>query len=148
MTKATIDFVFERCRFERLLAELELAVSRKKEVDEAKKLTILKDATVVGMTVSGAAIHRSLLQKLSPRVVVVEEAAEILEPSVLACIGPKTERLIMIGDHKQLRPNVETFELTKKFNFDVSMMERLINCGFPFKALRKQNRFVAGSFSG
>jgi len=72
----------------------------------------------------------------------VEEAAEILEPSILAAITPKTERLILIGDHKQLRPAVETFELRKKNRFDVSMMERLIGCGFPYKALNKQNRFA------
>lgn len=134
----------EIVKFERLLARLELALSRKKEVDEAKKWTILSDATIVGMTVSGAAIHRSLLRKLAPRVVIVEEAAEILEPSIIACIGPKTDRLVMIGDHKQLRPGVETFELRKRSNFDVSMMERLINCGFPFKALKKQNRLETG----
>jgi superfamily I DNA and/or RNA helicase len=72
--------------------------------------------------------------------VIVEEAAEILEPAIISSICEKTEHLVMIGDHKQLRPGVETFELRKKFNFDVSMMERLISCGYPYKALKKQNR--------
>ena len=74
------------------------------------------------------------------KVVIVEEAAEILEPSILSSICAETEHLIMIGDHKQLRPNVDTFQLRKKSNFDVSMMERLINCGFPFRTLNQQNR--------
>ena len=127
-------------KFERLLAELELAMERKKNLDEEKKLTILKKVRIIGMTITGAAIHRNLLKKLAPKVVIVEEAAEILEPALLAALSSATQHLILIGDHKQLRPSVETFELRKKCQFDVSMMERLINCGFPFKALKKQNR--------
>ena len=74
------------------------------------------------------------------KVVIVEEAAEILEPSILSSICAETEHLIMIGYHKQLRPNVDTFQLRKKSNFDVSMMERLISNGFPFRTLNQQNR--------
>jgi len=55
-------------KFERLLADLELALSKKKTVEEEMKLCILREATIVGMTVTGAAIHRSLLEKLSPQV--------------------------------------------------------------------------------
>ena len=127
-------------KFERLLAQLELAIERKKNLEEERKLKVLQSAKVVGMTITGAAIHRSLLKKLAPKVVIVEEAAEILEPALLASLSPATKHLILIGDHKQLRPSVETFELTKKCLFDVSMMERLISCGFPYKALKKQNR--------
>ena len=70
----------------------------------------------------------------------VEEAAEILEPCLISAISRTTDHLIMIGDHKQLRPNVDTFQLRKKSNFDVSMMERLISNGFPFRTLNQQNR--------
>jgi len=38
--------------------------------------------------------------------------------------------LILIGDHEQLRPNVNVFELTHKYHLDVSMFERLINNNF------------------
>jgi hypothetical protein len=126
--------------FEKQLAQLELAMERKREIEELRKLHVLKSAKIVGVTISGASIHRSLLKKLSPQIVVVEEAAEILEPSLLAALSASTEHLILIGDHKQLRPSVETFDLVKNCHFDVSMMERLINCSFPFKSLKKQNR--------
>lgn len=39
-------------------------------------------------------------------VVIVEEAAEILEAHVLACLTSHVKHLVMIGDHKQLRPKV------------------------------------------
>jgi hypothetical protein len=41
----------------------------------------------------------------------VEEAAEIVEPHVVAAIPPSAKRLIMIGDHQQLRPKFNNYEL-------------------------------------
>lgn len=81
-----------------------------------------------------------MLHKVKPAVVIVEEAAEILEPCLLAALGPHVKKLILIGDHQQLRPQVDNFDLKKKYHFDVSMMERLIGSGFPYKVLSKQNR--------
>jgi len=72
--------------------------------------------------------------------VIVEEAAEILEPSLVATLTANTRHLILIGDHQQLRPQVNTYELRKKYHFDVSMMERLIKNKFPYKSLQKQSR--------
>ena len=42
---------------------------------------------------------------------VVEEAAEVLEAHVLAALAPQTQHLILIGDHEQLRPKTEMYEL-------------------------------------
>jgi hypothetical protein len=36
----------------------------------------------------------------------------------------------MIGDHEQLRPSTNVYELSQKYNFNISMFERLINNGF------------------
>jgi superfamily I DNA and/or RNA helicase len=47
--------------------------------------------------------------------VMVEEAAEIVEPHVLASLPPTAERLIMIGDHQQLRPKVQSYNLQVRF---------------------------------
>ena len=44
---------------------------------------------------------------LEPAVVVVEEACEVLEAQLLASLTPSVKHLIMIGDHKQLRPKVK-----------------------------------------
>lgn len=46
----------------------------------------------------------------------------------------------MIGDHKQLRPSVNVYELQTKYNFNISMFERLINNGFQQVMLLNQRR--------
>jgi superfamily I DNA and/or RNA helicase len=71
-----------------------------------------------------------MLRQVSPTVVLVEEAGEILEPQVLTTLSSHTEQLIMIGDHRQLRPKLENFKLSKASNncldLDASMFERLV----------------------
>jgi superfamily I DNA and/or RNA helicase len=51
-------------------------------------------------------MHADVLSVVSPAVILVEEAAEILEPQILAVLHHKVQHLIQIGDHKQLRPQV------------------------------------------
>ena len=101
-------------------------LEKKKDLEQKKKFEILKDRKIIGMTITGGAANSSLLQELGPKVVLVEEAAEILEPCLISAISRSTQHLILIGDHKQLRPNVDTYKLRINYNFDVSMMERLI----------------------
>ena len=48
----------------------------------------------------------------APKVVMVEEAAEVLEAHVLTSLHPQLKHLVLIGDHKQLRPKVECYELS------------------------------------
>ena len=71
---------------------------------------------------------------------IVEEAAEILEGQLVALIPPSVQHLIMIGDHKQLKPIVHFTRLKKHHHLDVSMFERLVNCKLPFRQLRYQCR--------
>ena len=122
------------------LNQLKSLKNRREELELTDKVEHLSQKKIIGVTITGASIHHDLLHQIGPNVVIVEEAAEILEPSLLAALTPSIEHLILIGDHKQLRPQVDTYELCKNFQFDVSMMERLIESGFPYKSLAKQNR--------
>ena len=45
-----------------------------------------------------------MLPALGVEVVVVEEAAEMLESHLIVALSSSTRRLILIGDHHQLRP--------------------------------------------
>ena len=45
-------------------------------------------------------MFRNVLGAVSPDVVLVEEAGEILESHILTALTPKTKQLILIGDHK------------------------------------------------
>ena len=126
--------------FDQLIEKLENLKKRKEELEMNKKVEMLSQKKIIGVTITGASINHDLLHQIGPSVVIVEEAAEILEPSLLAALTPSIEHLILIGDHKQLRPQVDTYELCRNFKFDKSMMERLIDSGFPYKTLNKQNR--------
>ncbi|CAM9550665.1 unnamed protein product [Scytosiphon promiscuus] len=92
---------------------------------------VLREAEVVGMTTTGVAMHQDLVESLGAAIVVVEEAAEVMEAHILAVLTQSTQHLILIaGDHLQLRPKAEVYRLTKEsrrgFDLDVSMFERLV----------------------
>eukprot|EP00904_Undaria_pinnatifida_P008335 jgi/Undpi1/4631/HiC_scaffold_18.g07985.m1 len=96
-------------------------------------LAILREASVVGITTTGVAMNHALVEGLGAKIVVIEEAAEVLESHVLAALTQETQHLILIGDHLQLRPKAEVYRLTKEsrkgYNLDVSMFERLVEEG-------------------
>ncbi len=69
--------------------------------------------------------------------IIVEEAAEILEPQLVCNLGSHVKHLIMIGDHWQLPPNVESYNLKKNHGFSKSLMERLIDNDIPYAKLMK-----------
>ena len=46
---------------------------------------------------TGAARLQSLVQALGVKIVLIEEAAEVLEAHVLACLAPSIQQLILIG---------------------------------------------------
>ena len=73
---------------------------------DIKAVEILKKAKIVAMTTTGAAINQRLLSELAAPLVIVEEAAEILESNLLAVLTPHVKHAVLIGDHKQLKPNV------------------------------------------
>jgi superfamily I DNA and/or RNA helicase len=50
-----------------------------------------------------------LIRALSPSIIIVEEAAEVLEAHVIATLTRHTQHLILIGDHQQLRPQASVY---------------------------------------
>ncbi|XP_039653022.1 NFX1-type zinc finger-containing protein 1 isoform X2 [Perca fluviatilis] len=116
------------------------AVDRLADVKREENFCLLKEATVIGMTTTGAAKFRKVLQKVRPRLVIVEEAAEVLEAHTITTLSQACQHLILIGDHQQLRPSATVYELAKNFNLEMSMFERLVNMGLPFVRLNYQHR--------
>jgi len=96
---------------------------------------------LIGMTANYAATNKILLQKLQPRVCIVEEAGELLESQLFACLAsPKMEHLVLIGDHQQLRPKVSNYTLCTDYKLDISMFERLLQINCTTSALSIQLR--------
>nr|CCC89847.1 conserved hypothetical protein [Trypanosoma congolense IL3000] len=89
------------------------------------KLELLQGADVVGLTTTGCATNQNLLRSLRPSVLIVEEAAEVLESQLLACMTDSLQQVVLIGDHYQLRPKVETFMYEKVNRLNMSLFERL-----------------------
>ncbi|XP_072540909.1 NFX1-type zinc finger-containing protein 1 [Salminus brasiliensis] len=116
------------------------AAERLAEIRRREDLCMLKKAKVIGMTTTGAAKYRQALQELRPRLVIVEEAAEVLEAHTITTLSRDCQHLILIGDHQQLRPSATVYDLAKNFNLEVSMFERLVNRDFPFVRLNYQHR--------
>ncbi len=52
----------------------------------------------------------------------------------------KTDHLILIGDHQQLKPNPAVYELAKKFKLEISLFERMIQNGIHCHQLKLQHR--------
>ncbi|KAG5177742.1 AAA domain-containing protein [Tribonema minus] len=100
------------------------------ELRQRQDLAVLRDAQVVGVTTTKAAGLHALLEELAPTAVILEEAGEVLEAHALTAVSATAQQLIMIRDHKQLRPKVETHALTVEANrghaLKRSLFERLI----------------------
>ena len=120
--------------------EYQQLANRYVEIGQELDLEIMEEATIVGMTTTGAARYKTLLQRVAPRIVIVEEAAEVLEAHLVTSISSGCEHFILIGDHKQLRPSPSVYELAKKYHLDISLFERMINNGMGVVTLAQQHR--------
>lgn len=81
----------------------------KKQLDLIKSeldLRILRQASIIGITTTGLARNLELLRGVNSKVLLCEEAGEVLEAHLLTALLPSIEHCILIGDHQQLRPQV------------------------------------------
>ncbi|KAL8921443.1 MAG: hypothetical protein Q9172_004035 [Xanthocarpia lactea] len=113
----------------------------------------LSQAHVIGVTTSGLARNLEVLRNLQSKVLICEEAGEVLEAHILTALLPSIEHAILIGDHEQLRPQVKNYELChdnprgKHIALDISLFERLVQRGdnakipsLPLSRLKIQRR--------
>lgn len=108
------------------------------------KVALLRDKRIIGCTTTAAAKYTKLIVSAQPDIVIVEEAGEIQESHILTALTPSIKQLIQIGDHKQLRPKINNYQLTVEkgdgYDLNRSLFERLILQGHPHTTLRKQHR--------
>lgn len=104
---------------------------------------VLRDAKVIGMTTTGLSKYRGLISSLNPKVIVIEEAAEVIEAPIAAACFKSLEHLILVGDHKQLKGTCAVQDLTgEPFYLNISMFERLVHNGLHYITLRRQRRMA------
>jgi helicase required for RNAi-mediated heterochromatin assembly 1 len=98
---------------------------------------------IIGCTTTGLSKYRGLLAALKPRTLLIEEAAETTEGTVLAAMFESIQQLILVGDHQQLQAHCNVSRLSQApFNLGVSMFERLVNNGLDYTMLNTQRRMV------
>ena len=110
------------------------------ELRQEEDRYVLERTDVVGMTTTGAAKYQHILHKIKPKIVIVEEAAEVLEAHIVSALSAGTQHLILIGDHKQLRPKPNEYELATKYNLSISLFERLVKKELSQATLEIQHR--------
>ncbi|XP_053404550.1 NFX1-type zinc finger-containing protein 1-like isoform X2 [Mercenaria mercenaria] len=120
--------------------EFEAAAGRYREALMQEDKEIMRHSTIIGMTTTGAARYQAILQEIGPRIIVVEEAAEVLEAHIVTTLSRGCEHLILIGDHKQLKPNPTVYKLATDYSLDVSLFERMIKNGIKCDCLELQHR--------
>ncbi|KAH7139766.1 hypothetical protein B0J13DRAFT_638737 [Dactylonectria estremocensis] len=115
-------------------------------------LRCLQQANIIGVTTTGLARNLDVLRKLRSKVLVCEEAGEVLEAHILTALLPSVEHAILIGDHLQLRPQIQNYELQsanpygQKYSLDTSLFERLVqpphrmDLRVPYSILETQRR--------
>lgn len=134
-----------RMSIESLNNELKVAIRSLSGIAKASRTSALRNARIIGCTTTGAAKHCDMLAALGSPVVVCEEAAEVLEAHVISALTSRTQHLILIGDHLQLRPKVSEYELSqdanRNYDLDVSLFDRIARDNvFPIATLNTQRR--------
>jgi hypothetical protein len=123
-----------------LIQTLDLYTEEMRRQDNERISNLMTKLDIVAMTTTGACKYREQLRKVKSKIIVVEEAAEVLEAQIVSCLSKETEQLILIGDHLQLQPKVNSFTLSEEYGLSVSLFERLVSMGVPNVRLNQQRR--------
>lgn len=109
-----------------------------------KTVRVMQSKRIIACTTTAAAKYRADIHATRPTILLVEEAGEILESHLITAMGSSVRQLILIGDHKQLRPKCNNYELTvevgKGYDLNRSLFERLVLQDFPHHTLSLQHR--------
>ncbi|KAF9023025.1 P-loop containing nucleoside triphosphate hydrolase protein [Hymenopellis radicata] len=121
--------------FEDLRRQYQEVCSNLEDIKNQTRQTLLGQVDLIGCTTT------------APKVLVVEEAGQVLESHILASLVPSVEHLICIGDPEQLRPTLANYGLSmdsergnRLFKFDRSLLERLSSNGCAMSLINVQRR--------
>ncbi|KAI7220673.1 hypothetical protein KC333_g2243 [Hortaea werneckii] len=119
-------------KFDRALTEYNKAKQQLDDIRTETDQRVLRQANIIGITTSGLARNLDLLRRVNAKVLLCEEAGEVLESHLLTALLPSVEHVVLIGDHQQLRPHVQNYDLSTEsrggaqYALDVSLFERLV----------------------
>ena len=109
-----------------LLDKIKKVTEQLEQVQRTEDVSLLRRADIVGMTVTRAAREQKMLEMLAPTIVVVEEAAEVLEGHLVAALPTSVKHLVLLGDHLQLPPLLANTSLQRKCpDANMSLFKRI-----------------------
>lgn len=110
-----------------------------------KDAQIFDQMDVIGVTTTGLVNNSDLLRTINAKVLICEEAGEVLESHTLTTLLPSIEHAILIGDHLQLRPRISRLSLSKdyeskgpRYSLNESLFERLANMNFLLPGINEE----------
>ncbi|KAG1649332.1 NFX1-type zinc finger-containing protein 1 [Nymphon striatum] len=127
-------------QLEKCTDDMNSILKQKERHESMSEEEVLLSAEVIGMTTTGAAQFATKLENAFIPIVIVEEASEVLEAHIITALNKNVKHLIMIGDHKQLRPSPASFKMADKHKLDISFFERMILNGLKYDQLLIQRR--------
>ncbi|KXN89054.1 NFX1-type zinc finger-containing protein 1 [Leucoagaricus sp. SymC.cos] len=140
-------YVSQLDQYTRLKKEYKDACQEYDDMRNEIRRRILSRSDLIACTTTGAASLTSLLSSIAPKVLMVEEAGQVLEAHILASLVSSVHHLICIGDPRQLRPSLATYTLSmdsttgnELYKFDRSLMERLSDNKYPMSQINVQRR--------
>ena len=96
--------------------EIEIAREEYHKAKVRAKSEVYEKKAVIGGTIVGCIGRLESIRKTKPFAILVEEASEVLEPLLLACLGEATMKFEMIGDHLQLKPSIMSKIMFERVN--------------------------------
>ncbi|PCH39561.1 nucleoside triphosphate hydrolase protein [Wolfiporia cocos MD-104 SS10] len=133
--------------YEELRQQYKSACKEYSDIRDETRRRLMSQTDLIACTTTGAAKLITLLSTISPKVLMVEEAGQVLEAHILTSLVSSIHHLICIGDPQQLRPTLATFALSmdsergrQLYKFDRSLMERLADNGLPMSQINMQRR--------
>ncbi|CAG9771390.1 unnamed protein product [Ceutorhynchus assimilis] len=129
-----------RMKLDFKLNELRLLYAGYKDRREMGNVKLLNEMDIIGMTTTCAARNRSMLEAIQSRIVLVEEAAEVLESHIVTALTTNCQHLILLGDHQQLKPTTSDYTVDRKCKLGISLFERMILNNVECHTLNVQHR--------
>ena len=96
--------------------EIEIAREEYHKAKVRAKSEVYEKKAVIGGTIVGCIGRLESIRKTKPFAILVEEASEVLEPLLFACLGEATMKFEMIGDHLQLKPSIMSKIMFERVN--------------------------------
>ncbi|MED6209266.1 hypothetical protein PIB30_053081 [Stylosanthes scabra] len=107
--------------------------------DDSIRAALLDEATIVFSTLSFSGSHIFTKLNRSFDVVIIDEAAQAVEPATLVPLANQCKKVFLVGDPAQL-PATVISDVAKNHGYGTSLFERLMQAGYPVKMLKTQYR--------